>query len=69
MVAHVSHDRQIVRDEEIGQPQCRLKIDEKIENLRLHRNVQRANRLVAHEQPRFAGQRAGDADPLSLTTR
>ena len=37
------------RDEEIGQSQCRLEIDEQVENLRLHRYIQRTDRLVAHE--------------------
>ena len=65
-VADVSHDAQVVRHEEIGQPKLVLQIEQEIEDLRLHRDVQRRDRLVGDHQARVQRQRAGDADALSL---
>ncbi len=55
-----------MRDEEVGQPELFLQVFEQVERLRLHRNVQRRNRFVAHDQPGAQGQRARDADALAL---
>ena len=39
---------------------------QKVQDLRLHRDVERARRLVEHDQLRVQRQRAGDRDALAL---
>ena len=46
----ISHDRQIVADEHIGQLELVLQVGEQVEDLRLHRQVERRDRLVEHQQ-------------------
>jgi hypothetical protein len=65
-MADVFHHREIVRDEQIRHAPLLLQIAQQIDDLRLHRNVQRAHRLVADDQFRFHRQRARDADALAL---
>ena len=65
-MADVLHHRQIVRDKQIRQAALLLQIAKKIDDLRLHRNIQRAHRLVADDELRLHRQRAGDADALAL---
>ena len=60
------HHRKVVRDEQIGQPQPVLQLQQQVDDLRLHRNVERGDRLVRHDQRRVQRQRAGDADALAL---
>ena len=57
---------EVVRDEQIGEPQRLLQIQQQVEDLRLHGDVERGNRLVGDDQRRVQRQRAGDADPLAL---
>jgi hypothetical protein len=44
---HEAHDRQIVGDQEIGQPEPILQVAHQVENLRLDRDVERRGRFVA----------------------
>ena len=60
------HHAQIMRDEQQGQPQLRLQILQQIDDLRLHRDVERRHRLVAHHQPWPQYQRPRDPHPLAL---
>ena len=60
------HDVQVVRDEDVGQPELVLEVLEQVEDLRLDGHVERGHRLVADDQLRIHGQRPGDADPLAL---
>ena len=60
------HYREVVGDEQVGEPPIALEIGEQVEDLGLHRDVQRGDRLVAHDEGRLHGERAGDADPLAL---
>ena len=60
--------RQVVGDEHIAEPQLILKVEKEVENLRLHRKVERGDRLVAYDQRGLQRQGAGDPDPLPLTT-
>ena len=53
-------------DEQVGQPELVLKFLEQVDDLRLHRDVQRRHRLVGDDQFGLQGQRPGDADPLAL---
>ena len=48
--AHVAHDRQVVRDEEVGQPLLALQVLHDVEHLRLHGDVERRGRLVADQE-------------------
>ena len=58
-----------VRDEEVGQPELLLQVLEQVDDLRLDRHVQRADRLVANDELRLHRQGAGDADALPLSPR
>ena len=50
-------------------PNSLLQVLEQIEDLGLDRDVERRDRLVADDQLRADGERAGDADPLPLAAR
>ena len=65
-VGHVVDHREIVGDEQIGEAQFLLQILEQVEDLRLHRDVERRDRLVADQQVGAERQRARDADALAL---
>src|SRR3984957_1864094 len=65
-VAHVTHDRQVVGDEDIGQTELALQVGEQVQDLRLDRHVQRGHRLVTDDQLRVERERPGDADALTL---
>ena len=47
-------------------PSSRCSPRNEVEDLRLHRHVERRGRLVAHEERRAAGERARDRHPLAL---
>ena len=59
-------DRQIVADEEQREAELALQILQQVDDLRLDGDVERRDRLVAHDQFGFGGKRAGDADALAL---
>ena len=61
-----SHHRQIVRDEQVGQPEPLLQVEQQVQDLRLDRDVERRDRLVGHDELGVQRQRAGDADALAL---
>ena len=48
-VGDVPDHRQVVADEDVGDPQLLLQVVEQVEHLRLHRQVQRGDRLVADD--------------------
>ena len=60
------HEPQIVRDEQIGQLQPLLQIHQQVDHLRLHRDVERRDRLVGDDERRIERERARQADPLAL---
>ncbi len=64
--ADVLDDGQIVRHKKIGHAALALEVLQQIDDLRLHGNVQGADRLVANDQFGFDRQGAGDADALAL---
>jgi hypothetical protein len=43
-----------------------LQVAQQVDDLRLHRHVERAGRLVEHDEPRLQHQRPGDGDALAL---
>ena len=66
LVRQILDDRQVVGNKQIAQPQLILQAFEQIQHLRLHRYIERAGGLVAHDQFRFDRQRPGNADALAL---
>ena len=68
-VGDVSDDREVVRDEEVREPELVLELDEQVDDLRLDRDVERGDRLVEDQHLRVQRERAGDADPLALAAR
>ena len=65
--ADVLDEPQIVRDEQIRQLQLLLQIHQQVDDLRLHRHVERRDRLVEHQERRIERQRARQADALPLS--
>ena len=65
-VADVLDDAHVVRDEQVGQAQLALQAAEQVEDLCLDADVERAHRLVEHEQVRLEDEGARDPDPLPL---
>ena len=65
-MAHVLDDLEVVRDEEVRDAELVLQIHEQVDDLRLDRDVERADRLVAHDELGLHGERARDADALPL---
>ena len=53
-------------DEDVGEAEFVLQVLEEIEHLRLHRDVERAHRLVEHQHLGLQRQAAGDGDALAL---
>ena len=65
-VADVLDDGEVVGDEEVSEPQLLLEIVEQVEDLALDRDVERRDRLVAHDEVRVEREHPGDADALAL---
>ena len=68
-IAQIAHDRQVVRDEQQGQPELAPQGCDQIEDLRAKRHVQSGDRLIGDDQRRPDHHRAGDGDPLPLASR
>jgi len=66
LMRQILDDGEVVRDEEVSQPEIVLQTLEQIEDLRLYRNVERRGRFVADDQLRLYGQCAGNGDALPL---
>jgi hypothetical protein len=66
LVGQRPDDPQIVADEQIRQGVARLELAEQVDDLRLHRHVERGRRLVEHYEPRPEDHGAGDRDALAL---
>ena len=66
VVRDVLHHREIVRDEQIGKAELLLEVEQQIEHLRLHRNVQRRYRLIGDQQFRLQHQSPRNGDALAL---
>ena len=60
-VGDVAHHRQVVRDEEHRQAERLLQFAEQVDHLGLDGDVERGDRLVAHDELGFHDERAGDA--------
>ncbi len=68
-VAHIARGRQIVRDEQGGEPGAALQFAQKVQDLGLYRHVEGADGLVKEDEFRVRDQRACDRDTLPLTAR
>ena len=68
-VSDAPHDAQIMGDEQHRQPLGRLQLGQQVQDLRLHRHIQRRRRLIGNEQLRPIGQRHRDHHPLALPAR
>ena len=49
-VGDVPHHREVVRDEDVGQPEVALQVGEQVDDLRLDGDVERGDRLVADDE-------------------
>ena len=65
-VRDLPDDREVVGDEEVGDPELALEVPQEVEDLGLDRDVERRDRLVADDQLRLERDRPGDPDPLAL---
>ena len=61
----MTHHRKVMGDKHISKIHALLKIHQKIQDLRLNRNIQRRNRLVTDHKLRIQDQSPGDADSLA----
>ena len=68
-VREVANDIEVMADEEVGEPLLLAQLSEKIEHLALDGDVERGDWLVEHDELRIDGERASDADALSLAAR
>ena len=66
-VADVADDREVVGDEQHGEPEPLAQALEQVEDVRLHRDVEGGDGLVGDEEVRLERERAGDAHALPLT--
>ena len=65
-IGDVFHNREIVADEDVGQPEALLQRAHQVDDLRLDRHVERGDRLVGHDQLGLDRERAGDRQALAL---
>ena len=68
-VAELSHDRQVVGDEDQREAEVPAEPVEELQYLRLHHHVERGRRLVRNQDLRVAGERHRDRRPLSHPSR
>ena len=65
-VADLLDQREVVRDEQVAQPELGAQLLQQVEHLGLDQHVERGDRLVAHDQRRVQRDRPGDRHPLAL---
>ena len=65
-IGDVADDVEVVGDEDVREPEVLLEVLQQVQDLRLHRDVERRHRLVADDQLRVDRERPRDADPLAL---
>ena len=66
VVRQRAHHLQIVADEQVGEVVPLLQVAQQVDDLRLHRHVERAGRLVEQHELRLQHHGAGDGDALAL---
>ena len=65
-VGDVADDREVVRDEDVGEVELLLQLDEQVEDLGLDRDVERGDGLVGDDELRLQHERAREPDALPL---
>ena len=65
-IGDLAHDAEVVGDEQHRHAGAPLNLLQQLQDLRLHRDVERGGRLVGDQQVRFVGERHGDHHPLPL---
>ncbi len=65
-IGDVPHEREVVRDEQVGEIELALERLEEVDDLRANRHVESRHRLVEDEQLWIERERARNTDPLSL---
>ena len=68
VVRYALDDRDIVADEEEGQPQVCLQFCEEIQHLRLHRDIERRDRFVRYDEARMGSDRSRNRNALPLSS-
>ena len=68
-MADVLHHRQIVCDEQVGQPELVLQVLQEIDHLRLNGDIESRDRLLPDNEVGAEHQRPRDADALALAAR
>src|SRR5437667_11285754 len=68
-IGDVADHGEVMRNEQVGDPELALESLKKVDDLGLDRDVQRAYRFVTDNEIGFNGQRPGDADALALSAR
>src|SRR5256884_331479 len=66
-VGDVAHDREVVGDEQVRETELRLEVFQQVDDLRLDRDVEGRDRLVADDERGLDGERACDAHALTLS--
>ncbi|MOA12453.1 hypothetical protein D3C78_1324480 [compost metagenome] len=66
VIGKLLHDRQVMGDEDHGHAAFLLQVADEIEDLRLHRHIQRGGRFIGNQHVRIVGERHGDHHTLSL---
>lgn len=61
-----AYHRQIMADEQIGEPQPVAQIGQKVQHLSTDGNIERGNRFIGDDQFWFGDQRPGNGDALAL---
>jgi len=61
---HLRHDRQAMRDEDVGKPEFLLQFPEQAQDLRWNRNIKGRDGFVRNDELRTEDQRALDSDAL-----
>src|SRR5680860_1330434 len=64
-VADVFNGTQVVRNQEVGHTMIQLETLEQVEDLGLHRHIERRNRLIRDNELWFESECAGNSDTLS----
>ena len=63
---HMPQDRHAVRRQQVGHAELLLKVQEEIQDLRLHGDIERRHRLIGDDETGLQGQRPRHGNPLAL---
>ena len=68
-VRQVTHDAQVVGDEQVARPAVALEVGEQVEDCCLHRHVERRGWFIADDDARVTGERTSDRHALLQASR